>query len=49
MKPKKRKKATLPDSEKIVGKGVRENDLNQKRLKKLKTSKNKKINGKKKL
>lgn len=49
MKPKKRKKAVLPDSEKIVGKGVRENDLNQKRLRQLKTQKKKKSNGKKKL
>lgn len=41
MKPKKKRKAALPKTEKIIGKGVREEDLNQKRLRKLKPKKKK--------
>lgn len=41
MKKTKKTKAPLPPSEQVIGKGVRESDLNQKRLKKLKTKKKK--------
>ena len=39
MKRKKQTKAKLPQKEKVVGKGVAESELNQKRLKKLKRKK----------
>jgi hypothetical protein len=41
MKKPKKTKARLPKDEKVVGKGVKESEMNQKRLKKLRSKKRK--------
>ncbi|BDS12768.1 hypothetical protein [Aureispira anguillae] len=39
MKKSKKKKASLPKEEQVIGKGVKESELNEKRLRKLKSKK----------